>query len=80
MTIRRVRTVQAHYVPSTVHYADGPRFEVQEIQYTAPPTVEDSEPFPPGATCLNGMQGVPLFECDRCGESVAESEFDLHRC
>lgn len=33
-----------------------------------------------GATAQNGMQGVPLFSCDTCGDIVAESEMAAHVC
>ncbi len=35
---------------------------------------------PKGATVLNHMMGVQLYECDYCGAVVAESEFDAHTC
>lgn len=43
-------------------------------------TTYEVEEFPPGATCLNGMMGVPLYTCDSCGSTVAEAEFDAHVC
>lgn len=81
MSIRQVRTVQAHPVPSSVQYASGLRLEVQETSYIPgriPPAPE--EEFPPGATCLNNMQGVDLYRCSVCHELVAESEFEAHHC
>lgn len=48
----------------------------QPMDMTKVPPTE----FPPGATCLNGMQGVDLYSCDSCGATVTESEFDSHVC
>ncbi len=81
MSIRHVRAVQAHPVPSTVQHVPGLRLEVQEMAYipgTIPPAPD--EEFPPGATCLNNMQGVDLYRCSVCHQLVAEAEFDAHHC
>ena len=77
-SLRRVRTVQAHYVPDVAYMADGPNFDLpQEVGKIPDPGPDE---FPPGATVLNGMQGVELFRCEVCNALVAESEFDGHLC
>lgn len=81
MAIRRVRAVQAHPVPEHAYYSGGlfdP--EVMASPKRGPDHEEDPWEFPPGATVLNGMKGVPLYRCTFCDGVVAESEFDAHQC
>lgn len=78
MSLKRVRTVQAHPVPDVAYPASGPQFDL-----ASPPQIirdYETDEFPPGATVLNGMKGVQLYVCEVCGVDVAESEFDGHLC
>lgn len=80
MGFKRVRTVQGHAVPEHAYHAPGifdP--EVMRGPERAPDHVDEWD-YPPGATVLNGMRGVQLYNCTQCGDTVAESEFDAHQC
>jgi hypothetical protein len=80
MTLIRIKTVQGHPVPSVVG-GGVPPWEAQLFHRPGRlPSQETFSEFPAGATVQNGMQGVPLFSCDTCGDIVAESEMDAHVC
>lgn len=78
MSLKRVRTVQAHYVPEVAYTAHGPSFDIDSDSQI----IREYDPGDPapGATVLNNMQGVEMYICEVCGVDVAESEFDGHHC
>lgn len=84
MRVRTIAAPQAHYVPDKAYYQTNP-FE-QGIRNPAPISIEENpvpegdEPYPWGATVLNGMNGEMLFQCNDCGNIVPQRGLDQHIC
>lgn len=85
MKITRVKAVQAHPVPSTVHEPRGP-FPVHifdEPEVVSDYAVENDEHgsnFEPGATAQNNYKPIKYFRCKNCRAKVAELSLSRHVC
>jgi hypothetical protein len=79
MRIVRIPAFQGHAIPSKAGYPVGP-FN-PEVLAPSQIVVDEGEPqFPYGATSQNGFQGLKLYRCTYCGDTVTEEEIDAHYC
>jgi hypothetical protein len=79
MRVIRTPAYQGHAIPSKAGYAVGP-FSPEVLAKNEIVFDEGEPQLPYGATAQNNYQGIKLYRCRYCGETVTEDEIDAHYC